>query len=239
MTLVASMRQAGIEWAIDHTAQQLPCRSGPDKASSILRVRVRLMAQTRAPAEVLLSAEDANLPLEDLLALALSRGMPDHPVYQQWCKRHGQGVVTLVPGALGPDLGERLNTTLRNYVVGPQSYVQYQAISRLAPQDWAHFVALVREGIQGLEEQAQASVPTPLTLASAGAAIQHAFVARADEVRYRKNPVTGRIVERSESEKFALLTLEMACSLTGLQDFVEGWTALLCQEVGASSKNRS
>lgn len=242
MTLATELRKANIDWCIDLVYINEPSVRYPEKQNRVQKLRIRLAdmsveSSESAPVtmETLIQAERTDRDIEHLLALAMRRNMPDHPVFQTWLKSRGHEPVTIRPDLLGESLGECIHTALRKCVDTHESCIQYQSIHQLAGADWLQLLEMTRENIRALMKKVEIGTLPSLQRYDVGLAIKNAFADRADEVTHREDPKTRRPVKRADAESFALMSLTMACKITDDQDFVWGWTSYLCEYASESN----
>lgn len=235
MSLALALKKAGIHWTLDLVEVPTPSNRYPDVTHQVPFVRVQLLDNS-SPSnpvtyEEVLYPGSTDLTVERALSFVLRHKLPDHPVFKAWLESKGQVPVVLIESNLGENLGECIHTAVRKRVDSPESAIQWNAINHLLPGDWAQLLEYLRFEIRELQGQVKANALPHLTRYAIGEAIQKVFSDSTGSVERRINPKTKLPVQRTDLEKFALMTLKTTCQATDLQDFVWGWAAFLCKDL--------
>lgn len=239
MSLGLDLTQAGVQWAIDIVTQKRESERFPGKFYPVEKLRVRLADMTLAKQSGLepvthefLTTCDSSFTVERLLAAALRKFMSTHPVYEDYCQSKGRQYVKIDAFWLGDGLGEALHTALRKSVYGPHSCIQHRAIQHLANCDWSALLEEARKEIGKQIALVKEGRRVALNRYTVGMAIRKAFMDEDGVVRI-SSTADGRggfsFKRREAVADFALLALTNACKETDPQDFVWGWTDLLCE----------
>lgn len=252
MNLANELCSAGIQWSIrrvssaDAFAYEMRDKYDPRDGSLVTLTYTLIRPDSiasgpRAPqCRAKRYRSDSSTRVNTLLAYALRDLMPEHPFRREYLDAIGNTHVTIDPQFLGESeeclgsLAHIIHVQLRKCVDSKQSVIQWNAVHHLLQADWDHILKNIRSEVTQLQAGIQKKVASGkrafLLRRDVGLAIRNAMTEKMREVTHRDFDKNNASPERTELQKFALLTFESANWLTEEEDWVFGWTGFLCED---------
>lgn len=236
------LRNSGIAWSIDLVYLMKDGKTSHNPKSGEPRTRVRILdlpmlRKSKTPLGMYKGVEKIFMPHNELITIdsilinACKSLIPDNDVFRAWLKENGEELVHIDESINHEYIADCFKKSLQNSMDSDQSNLQWHSIKHMHKDDWLALVDLALNGIKA------ASSGNKYTQIAIGMAIKAAFTQHYSEIWFREDPVTNKAVERTDIQRFALLSMQASCNLTDDQEWIQAWTSYFFNSVEIAKPN--
>lgn len=224
MNLLQELAKTELTWTMQKSTQPY----APNPKHTVQTILVTVVPEPGAEPLTRHYRADTKLSAEHMVSGLLKEKLPAHPVLREWLDSKGNVPVKLVLSE--EDLkyiGSPMHTALRKLADSKQSVITWNSLHHMHPDDrvalWEAAADVVKTAFSGK------NLPTRRNLAKA---LQERVLQVLDERRYVRELTDdeGRLVQRKDSETYALHMMHAGCELTEMDEWMWGWLGYVVED---------